>query len=136
MWARAYGAKTSEDHNSDEACRNFFVHMIRRINEHMGADFDPRVFKLSSVYQDEENHLAFRTWRMCLRIAPIERQHTGIRKAGFEVQAEANQPVQVGISRKFEPEGLRILGQMADLKLVQQWFDHRQWFSLTEFVRA
>jgi uncharacterized SAM-dependent methyltransferase len=31
-------------YNTEEACRSFFVHMIRRINEHLGADFDPRVF--------------------------------------------------------------------------------------------
>lgn len=123
-------------YNTDEACRNFFVHMVRRINEYMGADFDPRVFKLSSVYQEEENRLPFRTWRMSLRVSPEERQDTWIRSAGMEVHLEPHQPLQVGISRKFEPEGLRELGNMAGLKVVRQWFDRKGWFSLSEFVRA
>jgi uncharacterized SAM-dependent methyltransferase len=126
----------NEAYNSDETCRNFFVHMIRRVNEYMGADFDPRVFRLSSVYQEEENHAPFRTWRMSLRVSPSERQHTWVRSAGFEVQLEPHQPVQVGISRKFEPEGLRALGEMAGLRLVQQWFDSKRWYSLNEFVRS
>jgi L-histidine N-alpha-methyltransferase len=129
-------AVLNDAYNTEEACRNFFVHMIRRINEHMGADFDPRVFKLSSVYQEEANHQEFRTWRMSLRVSPVERQHTWIRSLGIEVQLEPNQPVQVGISRKFEPVGLRALGAMADLELTRQWFDRRRWFSLNEFVRA
>jgi hypothetical protein len=77
-------AVLNDAYNTDEACRNFFVHMIRRINEHMGADFDPLVFKLSSVYQEEASHEAFRTWRMSLRVSPVERQHTWIRSLGIE----------------------------------------------------
>lgn len=123
-------------YNTDEACRNFFVHMIRRINEHLGADFDPRVFELASVYQEEENRLPFRSWRMSLRVSPTERQHTWLRTAGLEVELEPNQPVQIGISRKFEPEGLRFLGDMAELQLKRQWFDRKGWFSLNEFIRT
>ncbi|MEZ5318770.1 MAG: L-histidine N(alpha)-methyltransferase [Vicinamibacterales bacterium] len=119
-----------------EACRSFFVHMVRRINEYLGADFDPRVFQLASVYQEEQTPGALRAWRMSLRVAPTERQHTLVRSLGLEVQLEPGQPVQVGISRKFEPEGIGELAAMAGLRLSRQWLDGRRWFSLNEFVRA
>jgi len=122
-------------YNTEEACRSFFVHMIRRINEHLGADFDPRVFKLSSVYQEETTPAPFRSWRMSLRIAPTERQHSWVRSLGLEVQLEPGQPVQIGISRKFEPEGIADLARLADLRLTRQWLDGQRWFSLNELTR-
>ncbi len=123
-------------YNTEDACRSFFVHMIRRINEHLGADFDPRVFRLSSVYQEEQTSAPFRSWRMSLRIAPTEPQHTWIRKLGLEVDLEPGQPVQVGISRKLEPDSIGMLARMAGLTLTRQWLDRQQWFSLNELVRA
>ncbi|MEZ4361943.1 MAG: L-histidine N(alpha)-methyltransferase [Kofleriaceae bacterium] len=120
-------------YNEEEACRAFFVHMVRRINEYLGADFDPRVFQLSSVYTREAT-TAFSSWRMELRIAPTVPQRTWVRKLGIEVSLEPGQPVQVGISRKFEPEGIGLLAARAEFKLGRQWLDKRQWFSLSELL--
>jgi L-histidine N-alpha-methyltransferase len=125
---RAYG--------EGEACRSFFVHMLRRINEYLGADFDPRVFQLASVYQEEQTAFDVRTWKMSLRVAPGEAQHTSVRKLGAEVRLETGQPVQIGISRKFGPKGLGQLASLAGLTLTRQWLDEKRWFSLNEFVRA
>ncbi len=122
-------------YNEEEWCRSFFVHMLRRINEHLGADFDPRVFELSSTYEVEAPHEDLRTRRMSLRIAPTSPQHTWIRKLELEVHLEPGQPVQVGISRKYEPEQIAMLARMAGLRLSRQWFDRRRWFSLNELVR-
>lgn len=122
-------------YNEEEWCRSFFVHMLRRINEHLGADFDPRVFELSSTYEEEPPYEGLRTRRMSLRIAPTQPQHTWIRTLELEVQLEPGQPVQVGISRKYEPEQIATLARMAGLRLTNQWFDRRHWFSLNELVR-
>ncbi|MGE0040599.1 MAG: L-histidine N(alpha)-methyltransferase [Vicinamibacterales bacterium] len=122
-------------YNEEEWCRSFFVHMLRRINLHLGADFDPRVFELSSTYEQEPEHRGLRTRRMSLRIAPTTPQHTWVRKLGIEVQLEPGQPVQVGISRKYEPEQIRTLAELAGLRLARQWFDEQGWFSLNELVR-
>jgi uncharacterized SAM-dependent methyltransferase len=121
-------------YNEEESCRAFFVHMLRRINEHMGADFDPRVFELSSTYEEEKPYGNIRTRRMNLRIAPAEPQHTFVRKLGLEVHLEPGQPVQVGISRKYEPAAIRALAEAAGFRLERQWFDSRRWFSLNELV--
>jgi len=123
-------------YNEEEWCRSFFVHMLRRINVHLGADFDPRVFELSSTYEVEAPALGLRTRRVSLRVAPRERQHTWIRRLGIEVQIEPGQAVQVGISRKFEPGQIASLAAHAGLALRRQWFDRRAWFSLNELVRA
>jgi uncharacterized SAM-dependent methyltransferase len=109
--------------------------MLRRINEYLGADFDPRLFELASVYQEESTSVPFRTWKMSLRVAPTEPQHTWVRRLGAEVQFDAGQPLQVGISRKFEPDGIREMARLAGLEPKRQWLDDRKWFSLTEFVR-
>jgi L-histidine N-alpha-methyltransferase len=118
-----------------EACRSFFVHMLRRINEYLGADFDPRVFRLASVYQEEQTPGPVRSWKMSLRVAPTDPQHTWVRKLGAEVQIAPGQPVQIGISRKFDADGIGALAAMAGLELTRQWFDGKRWFSLNELVR-
>jgi uncharacterized SAM-dependent methyltransferase len=43
--------------------------------------------------------------------------------------------VQIGISRKFEPEGIADLARRADLRLTRQWLDRERWFSLNELTR-
>ncbi len=129
-------AVLEEAYNEEEACRAFFVHMVRRINEHLGADFDPRVFALSSVYEEETPVGELRTRRMSLRIAPTEPQRTWVNTLGIEVYLKPGQPVQVGISRKYEPSGIRALARMASFDTRRQWLDSRQWFSLTELVPA
>jgi uncharacterized SAM-dependent methyltransferase len=94
------------------------------------------VFQLASVYQEEQTAFDVRTWKMSLRVAPGEAQHTSVRKLGAEVRLETGQPVQIGISRKFEPKGLGQLASLAGLSLTRQWLDEKRWFSLNEFVRA
>lgn len=123
-------------YNQEESCRDFFVHMLRRINEHLGADFDPRVFELSSTYEREPAFRGVQARRMNLRIAPREAQHTWLRELGLEVRLAAGQPVQVGISRKFEPAEIGALAKLAGLELRRQWLDRRGWFSLNELSRA
>ncbi|MCA8974429.1 MAG: L-histidine N(alpha)-methyltransferase, partial [Planctomycetes bacterium] len=122
-------------YNEEEACRDFFVHMLRRINEYLGADFDPRVFELKSSYDLEEPFEGLHTRRMGLRVAPTEPQRTWIEKLRMEVQLEPGQPVQVGISRKYEPEQIGRLAELAGLTMTRQWFDERGWFSMNELVR-
>lgn len=123
-------------YNESEACRTFFVHMIRRINEHMGADFDPRMFKLGSTYVEEPPHRGIRTRRVNLRIVPKRRQGSWVPRLGREVELQPGQAVQVGVSRKFEPEAIREMARPAGFRLGRQWFDHKRWFSLNEMIAA
>jgi len=123
-------------YNEEESCRSFFAHMLRRINLQLGADFDPRVFELASTYEVEPPHRGVRARRMNLRIAPREPQHTLVRELGIEVHLDPGQPVQVGISRKFEPRAIGDLAALGGFRLGHQWFDSKRWFSLNELVPA
>jgi L-histidine N-alpha-methyltransferase len=119
-------------YNEEEACRQFFVHMVRRINEQVGADFDPRVFELSSTYEPEQPHRGIVAHRMNLRVAPLEPQRTWLRKLEQEVELGPGQALQVGISRKFEPDSIAALARCAGFELRRQWLDGRGWFSINE----
>lgn len=121
-------------YNESEECRSFFTHMVRRVNRHLGADFDPRQFDLASTYEQEPEHEGITTHVVNLRVAPREPQSSWVRSLDREVRLDAGQPVQVGVSRKFSPGALREIGARAGLRLRQQWLDRRGWFSLNELV--
>ncbi len=121
-------------YNEEEACRAFFVHMLRRINEHLGADFDPRVFELSSTYEEEPAYRGVHSHRVNLRIAPREPQRTYIQDLDLEAGLDAGQPLQVGISRKFTTENFGRLAALAGFEQRRTWLDERGWFALNELV--
>lgn len=121
-------------YNEEDACRAFFVHMLRRINEHLGADFDPRVFELSSTYELEPSWKGVTTRRVNLRIAPTVPQRTLIRTLELEVSLEPGQPVQVGISRKYEPRSFARVAELAGFRAGRHWYDSRRWFALNELI--
>ncbi len=123
-------------YNENEACRSFFTHMIRRVNRHLGADFDPRAFELASTCTEDPEYLGIRARSVNLRVAPKEPQTSWVAALGEEVRLDAGQPVQVGVSRKFTTDGLRALARHAGLELRTQWLDSRGWFSLNEMVPA
>jgi uncharacterized SAM-dependent methyltransferase/ubiquinone/menaquinone biosynthesis C-methylase UbiE len=123
-------------YNESEECRSFFAHMIRRVNRHLGADFDPREFELASTYEPEPEYDGIRTHVVNLRVSPREPQSSWVRSLEREIRIDAGQPVQVGVSRKFSAAALREIASRADLRLRQQWLDRRGWFSLNEMVPA
>jgi uncharacterized SAM-dependent methyltransferase/ubiquinone/menaquinone biosynthesis C-methylase UbiE len=121
-------------YNRDESCRQFFVHMLRRINLALGADFDPRVFELASTYVEEPPYRGIRTRRVNLRVSPTRDQRSWVRGLEREVVIAAEHAVQVGISRKFEPEQIDALAALAGFGVERRWLDARGWFSLNELV--
>jgi uncharacterized SAM-dependent methyltransferase len=121
-------------YNESEACRRFFAHMIRRVNRHLGADFDPRGFELASTYEEEPEYEGIRTHVVNLRVAPREPQRSWVQSLEEEVEIGAEQAVQVGVSRKFSASALRAVASRAGFLLRQQWLDRRGWFSVNELV--
>jgi uncharacterized SAM-dependent methyltransferase len=108
--------------------------MVRRVNRHLGADFDPRQFELASTYEEEPAYDGISTHVVKLRVAPREPQRSWVCALEEEIQIDAGQPVQVGVSRKFSPGALRAVASRAGLHLRHQWLDRRGWFSLNEMV--
>jgi len=121
-------------YNREESCRSFFVHMLRRINSALGADFDPRVFELASTYVEEKEYKGVRTRRVNLRVSPTRDQRSYVRELHREVVISAGDAIQVGISRKFEPEQIDALAELGGFTVKRRWLDSRGWFSLTEMT--
>lgn len=121
-------------YNREESCRQFFVHMLRRINLALGADFDPRVFELASSYVDEPEQLGLRTRRVNLRVSPVREQRSYVRELGREVVLAPGDAVQVGISRKFEPAQIDALARLGGFEVTRRWLDSQGWFSLSELA--
>ena len=121
-------------YNQEESCRAFFVHMLRRINQSLGADFDPRVFELASTYELEPEYKGMRTHCVNLSISPTRDQRSYVQELGHEVVIREQDSVQVGISRKFEPAQIDQLAKWSGLRVMRRWFDAREWFALTELV--
>lgn len=123
-------------YNREESCRQFFVHMLRRIDLALGADFDPRVFELASTYEEEPPCRGIRTRRVNLRVSPTREQRSYVRELGQEVVIRAGDAVQVGISRKFEVEQIDALAAESGFAVRRRWLDSKGWFSLSELVPA
>jgi len=121
-------------YNREESCRSFFVHMVRRLNQMLGADFDPRVFELASTYVVEPPWRGIRTRRMNLRVSPTREQRSWVPGLSREVVISTDDVVQVGISRKFEPQQIDALVELAGYRVERRWLDSRGWFSLNELV--
>ena len=121
-------------YNQEESCRAFFVHMLRRINQALGADFDPRVFELASNYVEEPEYRGIRTRRVNLRVAPTRVQRSYVRELGREVVIGVGDAVQVGISRKFEPDQIDKLAELGGFVVERRWLDSKGWFTLNELI--
>ena len=121
-------------YNREESTRQFFVHMLRRINVALGADFDPRVFELASSYVAEPEYQGIRTRRVNLRVSPTREQRSFVRELGREVVLAPGDAVQVGISRKFEPEQIDALARLGGFEVSRRWLDSNEWFSLNELT--
>src|SRR5690606_16772891 len=80
---------------------SFFVNMVRRINDNLGADFDPEAFEHASTYvEDPERADGLRSWRVDLAIATTRPQNVFVRELDLEVRLDTGHAIQVGISRK------------------------------------
>ena len=105
---------TARLHRAMSASCSLFFDVVEQVRDGQALQhLDPRVFELSSTYELEPAYEGLRTRRMSLRIAPTTPQHTWIRKLELEVHLEPGQPVQIGISRKYEPAQIATLAGSA-----------------------
>lgn len=122
-------------YNAGEENRTFFVHMVRRINHLLGADFDLDAFELCSSYEDRPDGDDLLTGRVNLRVRTPVAQSCRVASLDRTLALEAGDVVQVGVSRKFTPDAVAELATRAGLRVRSLWFDTRHAFSLAELVR-
>jgi L-histidine N-alpha-methyltransferase len=122
-------------YNAGEPNRMFFVHMLRRINRTLGADFDLDAFELGSRFVAEPPRSGLGTWRVELRVVTRRDQDVTIPALDRRLHLAAGDAVQVGISRKFSPDDIATLATLSGLAVRSMWFDPRHHFALGELVR-
>jgi uncharacterized SAM-dependent methyltransferase/predicted TPR repeat methyltransferase len=115
--------------------RAFFLNMIRRINRELGGNFDLGAFRQQSPYEPDPPFHGMQTRCVQFRMVTERPQDVYIQSMHMEVHLDEGDSVQVGTSRKYRPEDIARLGEIAGLQLKRQWFDSRRYFSLNEFVR-
>ncbi|GJM20526.1 MAG: hypothetical protein DHS20C15_04410 [Planctomycetota bacterium] len=122
-------------YNAGQSNRLFFLHMVRRMNRLLGADFDLSAFELASTYDRERSDSGVSATRVNLKVVNTRAQHVTIPALDRELDLAVGDCVQVGISRKFGPDDVGALAGLAGLRVRSMWFDTRHYFCLTEFVR-
>jgi uncharacterized SAM-dependent methyltransferase/ubiquinone/menaquinone biosynthesis C-methylase UbiE len=117
--------------------RSFFLNMVRRMNQELGANFDLAAFRQESPYEPDPPHNGIDLGTRCVhfRLVSERSQDVYISSMHMEAHMDAGDAIQVGTSRKFEPDRIARLGELAGLRLRRQWFDSRRYFSLNEFFR-
>ena len=122
-------------YNAGEPNRTFFVHMARRMNHLLDADFDLDALALDSRYVEEAPRLGLGTWRVELRVVSTRDQQIGFGALGRRVALGRGDALQVGISRKFNPDDIATLATLAGLRVRSMWFDSKHHFAMGELVR-
>lgn len=116
---------------------SFFLNMVRRINDELGADFDLGAFELASTYREEDRRPDDpQSWCVDLKVATRVAQRVYIKALDLELRFAPGDAVQVGTSRKFRPQDVRRLAELAGFECTRQWFDDRRFFSLNELRPA
>ncbi len=122
-------------YNAGERNRSFFVHMVRRMNHLLGANFDVCAFDLASTYEPEAPVLDVQSALMRLQVKSTRAQSVHIPALDLRVELAAGDTIGVGLSRKFTTEGIRALATAAGLSCGAMYFDQREWFCLADFCR-
>lgn len=122
-------------YNAGEENYSFFLHMVRRMNRLLRANFDLGSFQLASTYDAEPEYCETKTWCANLKVATRVAQNVTIGRLNETFSLRAGDAIQVGVSRKFRTDDIRILAWLSGMRLCTMWFDRKQYFTLAELVR-
>lgn len=121
-------------YNAGPENRSFFVHMLRRMNRLLGADFDLSAFELASrVVQEDEWH-GVRPLAVHLAVASRTAQHVTVPALDLELDVAPGDRFGVGLSRKFSTDDVATLVSLAGLRIRSLWFDGQHRYSVAELV--
>lgn len=121
-------------YNAGPENRSFFLHMVRRMNWLLNAGFDLSAFQLGSTYDPEPSYRGMETRCVNLKVVTRIPQRVRIERLDLDVELNAGDAIQVGVSRKFRTDDIRMLASHAGLCLRTLWFDRLQYFALAELI--
>jgi len=115
--------------------RSFFLNMLRRINNQLGANFDLSTFQQESTYDSETPYQGVENKCVNLKLVTQRQQTVFISKLNMDVHLNKGDAIQVGTSRKFREKDIARLFSSANLRLHRQWFDRNHYLSMNECMR-
>lgn len=113
---------------------SFFINVVRRMNNELGANFDLESFFQDSRCEPEPELDGIHSRCIEFRLVSQVDQPVVLPELGLDTVLSAGEAIQVGISRKYRRESLAVLAERAGFELARQWVDSRGYFSVNEFV--
>lgn len=106
--------------------RSFIVNELERINRELGANFDLWAFGLRSFYNEALG-------RVEIYLESLRAQTVEVRGLELSLSFNAGERIHMEHAYKFDPEGLRILGNKSGFDLQRTWLDKQNRFSSNLF---
>jgi dimethylhistidine N-methyltransferase len=104
----------------------FNVNILARINRELSGAFDLEKFVHHAPYNEEKDRIEMYLISTC-------EQDVHIDDLGRTYHFEANERIHTENSHKFSPERIERIAARSGLRIIEQWFDARQYFNLTLF---
>ncbi|MGE3808085.1 MAG: L-histidine N(alpha)-methyltransferase [Gemmataceae bacterium] len=123
-------------YQAGEANLVFFLNMVRRINHELDARFDLSAFEQDSSYDEDEPYQGIEDRCVNFTLVTRKPQRVRVDRLDLDVELDAGDSIQVGISRKFRREDIQRLAALAGFRLARQWQDRRHYFSVNELLPA
>lgn len=107
--------------------RSFIVNELERINRELGANFDLWAFGLRSFYNEALG-------RVEIYLESLRAQTVEVRGLNLSLSFNAGERIHMENAYKFDPEGLRTLGNKSAFDLQRTWLDKQNRFSSNLFL--
>jgi uncharacterized SAM-dependent methyltransferase len=98
--------------------------MLRRLNQELGADFDPARFRHRVVWSPAQS-------RVEMHLESTRDQRVRITAADLDVDFAKNERIHTENSYKFTDESIRNLLRNSGFEVKHAWTDKRGWYSVT-----
>ncbi len=112
--------------DSQGVTAEFNLNLLSRINRELGGEFDLDCFDHSAVYDEESS-------RIEMYLVSTKEQVVPIAALDREYRFQQGEKIHTENSTKFSLDAIQDLADRAGLEICGQWFDSRQYFSLTLF---
>jgi uncharacterized SAM-dependent methyltransferase/ubiquinone/menaquinone biosynthesis C-methylase UbiE len=114
--------------------RSFFLNMLRRINNELGANLDLTSFEQESTYDEHAPYRGIENRCVNLKLVTTRPQEVFVSRLELNIHLDAGDAIQIGTSRKFREDQVGALAELAGLRLRRQWLDGRRFLALNELV--
>jgi dimethylhistidine N-methyltransferase len=104
----------------------FNLNLLRRINNEFGADFILNNFRHKAIFNKKKGRIEMHLISNC-------KQKVFLSDLDLDVTVKKNEAIHTENSYKYTQTQIEKFSEGAGLKLVKQWFDSKQWFSLNLF---